>query len=136
MGAASEGLGFREPLFLEGRQGERIGATISAALDADEPASVVPLRGRENPQGATFYLNDDASPVAGPPRDKDSLGRARRLYEQERGKPEGLTRLGAYVRRCTAWPRAGLSGRASNGASGAVGGDCHPPPVFIGTCRA
>ena len=45
VGAASEGLGFREPLLLEGRQGERIGATISAALDGKPAAEVVPLRG-------------------------------------------------------------------------------------------
>jgi hypothetical protein len=37
------------------------------------------------------------------------LERAHRLYEQERGKPEGLPLLGAYVRRWMIWSRAGLS---------------------------
>ena len=37
---------FRESLFLADRQAsERIGATISAALDGKPPAEVVPLRG-------------------------------------------------------------------------------------------
>jgi hypothetical protein len=34
--------------------------------------------------------------------------RAHRLYEQERGKPEGFPRLGAYVRRWQRWTDAGL----------------------------
>jgi hypothetical protein len=35
------------------------------------------------------------------------VARAHRLYEQERGKPEGFPRLGAYVRRWERWTRAG-----------------------------
>ena len=36
------------------------------------------------------------------------LERAHRLYEQERGKPEGFPRLGAYVRRWQRWTTAGI----------------------------
>jgi hypothetical protein len=36
------------------------------------------------------------------------LERAHRLYEQERGKPEGFPQLGAYVRRWARWTTAGL----------------------------
>jgi hypothetical protein len=32
--------------------------------------------------------------------------RAHRLYEQERGKPEGFPQLGAYVRRFSGWAGA------------------------------
>ncbi len=34
--------------------------------------------------------------------------RASRLYEQERGRPDGPSRLGAYVRRWGRWAVAGL----------------------------
>ena len=35
--------------------------------------------------------------------------RARRLYERERGKPEGFPLLGEYVRRWVGWAGAGLA---------------------------
>jgi len=35
--------------------------------------------------------------------------KAHRLYEQERGKPEGFPRLDAYVRRWERWSRAGVA---------------------------
>jgi hypothetical protein len=35
------------------------------------------------------------------------LKRAHRLYEQERGKPEGFPRLGVYVRRWQRWTTLG-----------------------------
>ena len=44
-------------------------------------------------------------------------GRALRLYEQERGKPDGLPLLGEYVRRWSGWVRAGLPSGADRGAS-------------------
>jgi hypothetical protein len=37
------------------------------------------------------------------------LERAYRLYEQERGKPEGFPQLGAYTKRWLRWTRAGLT---------------------------
>ena len=36
--------------------------------------------------------------------------RAHRLYELERGEPEGFPRLGAYVRRWRGWARGGFGG--------------------------
>jgi RNA-directed DNA polymerase len=39
------------------------------------------------------------------------LERAYRLHEQEREKPEGFPRLGAYTKRWMQWSRAGLTGR-------------------------
>ncbi len=40
--------------------------------------------------------------------------RTTRLYEQERGKPEGFPRLGAYVQRWQIWASSGM------GKSGAI----------------
>jgi hypothetical protein len=39
------------------------------------------------------------------------LEQAYRLYEQERGKPEGFPQLGAYTKRWMRWSRAGLTNR-------------------------
>jgi hypothetical protein len=39
---------------------------------------------------------------------KRFVERASQLYEQERGKPAGLSRLGGYVRRWQAWAAGGL----------------------------
>ena len=39
------------------------------------------------------------------------LERAYQLYEQEREKPEGFPRLGAYTKRWMRWSRAGLTNR-------------------------
>jgi hypothetical protein len=39
-----------------------------------------------------------------------TIVRATRLYEQERGKSEGLPRLGAYVTRWLRWMRSSLCG--------------------------
>jgi RNA-directed DNA polymerase len=39
------------------------------------------------------------------------LEQAHRLYEQERGKPEGLPRLGAYMNRFASWASGGLATR-------------------------
>lgn len=36
--------------------------------------------------------------------------RATRLYEQERGMPDGLSALGKYVRRWNGWVKGGLNG--------------------------
>jgi hypothetical protein len=44
------------------------------------------------------------------------LERAHRLYKQERGKPEGSPRLGAYVRRWSGW----LRGTCVMGTTGAT----------------
>ena len=41
------------------------------------------------------------------------LERAHRLYEQERGKPEGFPQLGAYVRRWCRWATSGVAGTGS-----------------------
>ena len=42
---------------------------------------------------------------------KRFLKRAHRLYEQERGKPEGFPRPGAYMERFAAWSSGGLESR-------------------------
>ncbi len=44
--------------------------------------------------------------------------RALRLYEQEQGKPNGLPRLGEYVRRRSGWVRAWLPTGEASGTSG------------------
>jgi RNA-directed DNA polymerase len=43
--------------------------------------------------------------------------RAARLYEQERGQPNGCARLGMYVRRWVGWARAELSSRRTDRGS-------------------
>jgi hypothetical protein len=43
------------------------------------------------------------------------LERAHRLYEQERGKPEGFPQLGAYVRRWSGWAQGGIGSRVFAG---------------------
>ena len=41
------------------------------------------------------------------------LTKTSRLYEQERGKPDGFPLLGAYTKRWMRWSRAGLTSRQS-----------------------
>ena len=61
------------------------------------------------------------------------IEKATRLYEQEKGKPEGFPLLGLYVRRWTTWIVAGLEQKPNAGAvrplavSG-VGGICRCRP--------
>ncbi len=63
--------------------------------------------------------------------------RALRLYEQERGKPDGLPRLGEYVRRWSGWVRAGLPTVEVRGVSGpglaaSLGGAAFCLGAFLG----
>jgi RNA-directed DNA polymerase len=48
---------------------------------------------------------------------KRFVERATRLYEQERGKPEGFPLLGLYVRRWLRWHAGGLTSRARAGGT-------------------
>ena len=56
--------------------------------------------------------------------------RALRLYQQERGKPDGFPRFGEYVRRWSGWVRAGLSAGEARGALGFGHSVVFGGPVF------
>jgi hypothetical protein len=63
-----------------------------------------------------FRVERDGLRVAAATRERFHA-RAARLYEQGRGRPEGVARLGDYVRRWRAWSRAGLAPAAAPGGA-------------------
>ncbi len=59
-------------------------------------------------EAALFVELGTCIPSPGRARGSCSGTERHRLYERERGKPEGSPRLGAYVRRWHGWVRGGL----------------------------